>query len=175
MIFRVLNKNNNVDKIYDIDLNLLIEGQTDIELLELYLAGDADFGASAYGNYYIIPNDGNRYIAANNQFGYELYNPPKTLEESKLEAILQLQAPIIIGEYSIPYQWEQDAVNAYILLKEGILEQINVPGTNLVFNLPLISALLPVYAAQMLLRRQKIVQINAATNIADINTILGGT
>ena len=68
--YRILNKNTNEDKIYDLDLNYLQEGQTELELLNLYVAGDDSFGVAAYGNYVVIPNDGKDYISAENELGY---------------------------------------------------------------------------------------------------------
>ena len=88
--YRILNKTTNENKTYDIDLKYIQEGQTELELLDLYVAGDDPFGVEAYNNYIIIPNDGKTYISAENELGYEL-NTEKELNNLKQQKISEIE------------------------------------------------------------------------------------
>jgi len=91
--YRVLNKNNNEDKVYKINLNLIQQGQTEKQLLNLYVAGDnsfvipnnSEFGQECIDNYVIIPIDNYKYVY-NKEIDRGLRNIEEEVSKAKIRA-----------------------------------------------------------------------------------------
>ena len=81
--YRILNTQTNEDKIYDIDLNYLQEGQTELELLHLYVLGDDSFGVEACNNYVVIPIDGLDYVYQDGEAIKLIDTPEYILEQTE--------------------------------------------------------------------------------------------